>query len=61
MKIAPIDELNKIHQAKFMYQHKQNKLPKPFLSLYNLNIETHQHNIRHRQDPHTTLAVEHTR
>ncbi len=37
-----------------MYQHKHHQLPRPLLAMHNLNIETHEHNTRHRQDPHIT-------
>ncbi len=54
LKITPIEQLYKIHLAKFMYQHQCKLLPKPLQSLYKSNEETHEHNTRHRQDPHIT-------
>ncbi len=59
LKITPIEELYKIHLAKFMYQHQHQLLPKPLLSLYHPNTDTHQHNTRHRQDPHITRRRTH--
>jgi len=51
-KITPLHKLYKIHLAKLMYQHKNNLLPKPLQALYTPNTETHEHNTRHRHDPH---------
>jgi len=50
--ITPQHKLYKIHLAKLMYQHKNNLLPKPLQALYTPNTETHEHNTRHRHDPH---------
>ena len=43
-RIIPLDELYKVHLAKFMDQHKNNSLPQPLQALYTFNTETHQHN-----------------
>ena len=54
LKITPLETLYKIHLGKLMYQHKHNLLPKPLMLLYTPNTETHNHNTRHRLDPHIT-------
>ena len=60
IKITPLNELYKIHLAKIMYQHKNKLLPRPLQALYTPNTDTHQHNTRHRNDPHITRNRTHT-
>jgi len=50
--IPPLDILHKIQLAKLMYQHSKNLLPSRIMALYTPNVETHNHNTRHKLDPH---------
>ena len=43
----------------YMYQHKNNSLPQPLQALYTFNTEIHQHNTRHKHDPHITRYTTH--
>ena len=52
LNITPIETLYNIQLGKLMYQHKNNLLPKPLMLLYTPNTEMHNHNTRHKDDPH---------
>ena len=47
-----IDEIADLEMLKFVYDFVHLKLPPPLLTIYDQNLNVHEHNTRHAQDPH---------
>ena len=50
--ILPLQKLYELEMSKFMYLHNKGLLPPPLMTLFMPNTNIHQHNTRHRNDPH---------
>lgn len=51
-RILPIDKLNDLHVACFMYRSLHNMLPQYFCSMFVTNAEIHSHNTRNKENIH---------
>ena len=50
--ILPIDDLYELQLAKFMFKYSRNELPTKLMQNFELNKDVHNHNTRHKNDPH---------
>ena len=48
----PLIGLYELVTVTFMYLHQRNELPLPLQTLFITNANIHEHNTRHRNDPH---------
>ena len=50
--ILPVDDIYKFQLSTFMYMHVAHMLPASLMDFFTPNINVHDHNTRHRLDPH---------
>ena len=54
--ILPVDVIYNLQLSTFMYMHVAHILPSPLQDVFKPNINVHDHNTRHRLDPHVRTS-----